>query len=323
MNANCIRIIAHADSPRLDKYLSENAQGISRSRARRLIELARVTLDGRHVKPMHAVSAGQEIVVSFEPEPQPALLPQDIQVDFIHIDDSLAVVNKPAGLVVHPAAGNPDGTLVNALLHHLGPLPAEGQDDRPGIVHRLDKDTSGVLVVARTADSLLSLQAQFARRTVRKEYLAITAGAPRPFSGTIAHAIGRHQTKRKRMALKVQGGREAETAYEVIEDYGDHALVRVKPLTGRTHQIRLHLRSLGTPVACDSTYARGGRLYESELLGGKRRRGEKPVLSRQALHARLLSFDHPATGLRVAFEAPLPADMSRVLELLRSRGADS
>lgn len=313
------RFRAQQDSPRLDKLLADTIPALSRSRARKLIQEGRVTLEGSRVKPTHPVTRGQEVTVKIPPQPDRLPLPEDFPVEFIHVEGSLAVVNKPPGLVVHPAAGSMAGTLVNALLFHLGPLPGEGQEDRPGIVHRLDKNTSGILVVARTQEALQYLQAEFARRRVSKEYLAITAGVPREKAGSITLAIGRHETKRKKMAAKLKGGREAATGYEVIEEFASHALVLARPLTGRTHQIRVHLRSLGTPVLCDSTYSRRGTVYASELLGGKRQKGEKPLLARQALHAHRLSFSHPQTGSRVSFEAPLPEDMRVTLEVLRSR----
>jgi 23S rRNA pseudouridine1911/1915/1917 synthase len=173
-----------------------------------------VTLDGRHVRPTHRVSRGQEIVLTIPPESREELQPEDRPVSFVHVDEFIAVVNKAPGVVVHPAAGNRSGTLVNALLFHLGALPAEGQEDRPGIVHRLDKGTSGLLVVARTPEALHFLQLEFAQRRVQKEYLAITAGVPRGHSGTVTAAIGRDETKRKKMAVKAYGGRKAVTRYE-------------------------------------------------------------------------------------------------------------
>ena len=271
------------------------------------------------MKPHHEVSRGQEAVVRV-PAPEACKpLAENMPVDFVHVDDTIAVVNKPAGLVVHPAAGNESGTLVNALLHHLGELPGEGQEDRPGIVHRLDKDTSGLIVVARTREALTRLQEDFARRKVNKEYLAITSGVPREPSGEITAAIGRHETKRKKMAAKAEGGRDARTDYQVLEDFRTHALARLKPLTGRTHQIRVHLRSLGTPVLCDATYSRRKSVTASELLGRRKCKGEPAILARQALHACRLSFVHPSTGERTEFEACLPADMERALEILRSR----
>jgi len=313
------RIIALKDCPRLDKFVAESMEGISRSLARSLIKQGRVTLEGRHVKHTHPVSRGEKVEVNVPPETSHAILPENLPVNFIHIDDAIAVVNKPAGMVVHPAAGNRTRTLVNALLYHLGPMPAEGQGDRPGVVHRLDKDTSGLLVTARTMESLRSLQSQFAARTVEKEYMAITSGVPGSKTGLITLAIGRHETKRKKMAAKREGGRAAQTRYEVLEDYSTHALVRLMPLTGRTHQIRVHLKSLGTPVLCDSKYSKKGIVRKSELLGQGKKKGEKPVLARQALHACRLSFDHPETGERTIFEAPVPGDMKAVLDLLRAK----
>jgi 23S rRNA pseudouridine1911/1915/1917 synthase len=312
------RIIADKNSTRLDKYLADSLPGLTRSRARSLIEEGNVTLDGKQVKATQAVARGQEITIQIPPEPDSRPKPEDLPVTFIHVDESVAVVNKPPGTVVHPAAGNLSGTLVNALLHHLGPLPDEGQEDRPGIVHRLDKGTSGVLVVARALDALRFLQQEFAQRNVDKTYLSITDGVPSPPVGNIDSPVGRHETKRKKMVVKAEGGRNAQTAYEVIEDFGKNALVRAMPRTGRTHQIRVHLKSLGTPVLCDPTYSGRKRLYSSELLRQKKERNERPLLARQALHAFRLAFTHPATGARVSFEAPLASDMEETLQVLRS-----
>jgi 23S rRNA pseudouridine1911/1915/1917 synthase len=323
MSEKVHKIVAQEDCPRLDKFVAEHLPEISRSKALTLVLKQLVTLEGRHAKPTHQVFKGQKVVVRISPEPEEIVGPEDMPVEFIYRDDFIAVVNKPPRLVVHPAAGNQTGTLVNALLYHLGPLPGEGQENRPGIVHRLDKDTSGVLVIARTAASLLELQRQFAQRKVEKEYRAITVGVPGQETGSITLPIGRDKTKRKKMVTKIDGGREAATSYEVLENYSTHALLRVLPLTGRTHQIRVHLRSLGIPVLCDSTYSKKGSVRECELLGKKREKGEKPVLSRQALHAHKLSFNHPETGERVMFETPLPADMQAVLDILRAHQKES
>ncbi len=314
------RIIAGKSSSRLDKFLADSLPELTRTRARFLIKQGKVTLEGKRVKPTHPVERGQEIVIAIPPGTEDAPAPENLPVEFLYVDDSVAVVNKPAGMVVHPAAGNLSGTLVNALLHHLGPLPGEGQEDRPGIVHRLDKGTSGVLVVARTDKALRFLQQEFAQRRVEKVYMSITDGVPRSPSGVIDTPVGRHKTKRKRMAVKSEGGRDARTSYEVVEDYGTHALLRLEPHTGRTHQIRVHLKSLGAPVLCDHAYSKRKKLYLSELLGGKRESNEQPLLARPALHACRLAFAHPETGTRLGFEAPLAGDMTGTLEALRRRG---
>jgi 23S rRNA pseudouridine1911/1915/1917 synthase len=311
------KVIAEKNSNRLDKFLADSLPDMTRSRARALIEQGKVTLNGKRVKPTQAVQRGQEVVVTIPPEPDSRPKPENLPVSFIHVDVSIALVNKPPGLVVHPAAGNLSGTLVNALLHHLGPLPGEEQEDRPGIVHRLDKGTSGILVVARTEESLRFLQQEFAQRRIEKTYVSITDGVPRSPSGTIDAPVGRHETKRKRMSVKVEGGRSALTTYKVVEDYETHALLHLMPQTGRTHQIRVHLKSLGTPVLCDPTYSRRKRLYASELLGKKKEKGEEPLLARSALHAFSLAFTHPQTGNRVSFEAPLADDMEQTVQALR------
>ena len=322
MDKKSHRITAGKSSSRLDKFLADSLPGITRSQARSLIEQGKVTLDGKRVKPTHAVIRGQEIVVTVPPEQDSRPKPENLPVSFIHVDESIALINKPPGLVVHPAAGNLSGTLVNALLYQLGFLPGEGQEDRPGIVHRLDKGTSGILVVARTEESLHFLQQEFAQRKVEKTYLSITDGVPNPPSGIIDAPVGRHATKRKKMAVKKEGGRKARTTYEIVEEYGTFALLRVMPQTGRTHQIRVHLKNLGTPVLCDPTYSRRKQLYASEFFGKKKERGEEPLLARTALHAFRLAFTHPQTGNRVSFEAPLAEDMEQTLRVLRMRRRD-
>jgi len=311
-------IIAEDNYPRLDKFISDKIPELSRSKARVLIEQKLVTLDGRFVKPTYSLTAGQTVVVTVPPEPSEIPQPQNLPINFVYKDDHIAVINKQPDFVVHPGTGNKMGTLVNALLYHLGDLPSADQENRPGIVHRLDKNTSGLIVVARTKEALLALKKQFAERIVEKEYLAITDGIPLIKEGTINLGIGRHATKRKIMAAKAQGGREATTNYAVIDIFPKYALVLAKPLTGRTHQIRVHLKSIGTPVLCDSTYSRRNRVYAWELMKTSKNKGEEPLLARQALHAYKLSFLHPKTGKQVTYETDLPSDMQNVLDVLRS-----
>ncbi len=293
---------------RLDQFVGARLEGASRTRAQRLIREGRVELGGRVETTAHAhVRAGQAVVCRV-PAPEPAAdLPEDIALDILFEDDALIVVNKPAGLVVHPGAGNRTGTLVNALLHHCPRLSGVGGVERPGIVHRLDKDTSGCLVAAKTDAAHLFLSAQFSARTVEKEYLALVRGMPSPLEGTIDRPVGRHPVHRERMSA-TPSGRAAFTRYRVEElaPGGAASLVRLFPGTGRTHQLRVHLALIGHPILGDRVY--GGR--DCRALAGQ----EVP---RQLLHAQRLAFDHPDGRGRMRFEAPLPADFCRCLALAR------
>jgi 23S rRNA pseudouridine1911/1915/1917 synthase len=257
----------------------------------------------------------------FVPEPSPArLLPEDIALDVVHEDSHLLVLNKPAGLAVHPGAGRPGGTLVNALLRHVRDLSGVGGVLRPGIVHRLDRGTSGLLVVAKDDGTHQALARQFAGRTVEKEYLALVLGVPAVREGTISAPIGRDPVHRRRMSARSPRGREARSSYAVMETFDGASLLRVRIQTGRTHQIRVHLASLGHPVAGDKTYG-GTRRPPSQRAAS---RAALASLERPALHAARLAFLHPGTGERVVFESPLPPDLKGVVERLRaSRGGEA
>ena len=291
--------------PRLDQFLAAAQPDISRSRWKQLIEDGRVTLNGAPVlKPNTALAPG-DILACTLPEPEPAgLVPADIPLDILYEDSDLIVLNKPAGLVVHPAPGHAADTLVNALLHHCTDLQGIGGELRPGIVHRLDKDTSGVLVVAKNEAAVASLVAQFSAHTVRKEYLALVWGRPRKPAGTVDLPIGRHPIHRQKMAVTGKG-RAALTHYETMAAGPLAALLRVRIETGRTHQIRVHLAQLGHPVVGDTTY-------------GRARPGLPPGLDipRQMLHAHVLEIAHPRDGRACAFTAPPPADFLAAQRLL-------
>jgi 23S rRNA pseudouridine1911/1915/1917 synthase len=247
---------------------------------------------------------------------------EEIPLAFLHVDEWMAAIDKPPGMVVHPAKGNWKGTLAGALKWHLerdgGGLSTAGGAARPGIVHRLDRDTSGVIVVARSEEAHHALARQFERRTTAKTYLAITQGAPRLDRDEIDMPIGIHPYQREKMAVRRDHAtsREAVTRYEVLERFRAGALVRVTPKTGRTHQIRVHLAAIGCPVLCDGLYS-GRTLIEPGFL---RLPAGPPLLERQALHAASLEIDHPASGERLTFSAPLPADLERMLAALRSVG---
>ena len=299
---------------RLDRWLARELPGHSRSRLQALIEAGFVLLEGRPARASSRLRAGQTVVVSI-PAPRPATpQPEAIALAIVHEDERLLVIEKPAGLVVHPGAGVAQGTLVNALLHHVRDLSGIGGELRPGIVHRLDKGTSGLMVVAKDDATHRDLVRQFAGRTVEKEYLAIVLGVPRPARGVVDSPIGRDPVNRKKMSLRARRARAARSDYAVAEVLDGAALVRVRIHTGRTHQVRVHLASLGHPVAGDALY--GGRRAPSCRHAAARE--SLRALSRPALHAARLAFDHPGTGQRMEFESPLPPDLDGLRRALTS-----
>ena len=299
---------------RLDAWLARRLPALSRSRLQALIEAGHVRLDGAPARPATRVKAGQAAVVSV-PAPTPAEpQPEHIPLRVVHEDAALLVVDKPAGLVVHPGAGAASGTLVNALLARVSDLSGIGGVLRPGIVHRLDRGTSGLLVVAKDDETHRALVRQFASRSVEKEYLALVLGVPARGSGEITAAIGRDPVQRKRMSTRAPRGRDARSSWTVAERFDGAALLRVRIHTGRTHQIRVHLASIGHPVAGDAVYG-GTRTPSSRKLAA---REALRSLERPALHAARLAFSHPGSGERCEFEAPLPADIEAVLASLRA-----
>jgi 23S rRNA pseudouridine1911/1915/1917 synthase len=287
---------------RLDAVIRDRIPGLSRSQGQRLIETAQVTVNGRPRKAAYRVAPGQQVSVTLpEQEPEVAVQPEPIPLDIIFEDEHLIVVDKPAGMVVHPAPGHPDGTLVNALLAHCPLIAEAGKRERAGIVHRLDKETSGVLVVAKDEGTLQALHEQFRNRGVAKSYLALVRGRVAPPEGIIEVPIGRDPDHRQRMAALPEG-RYARTRYRVAQFFRKYTLIEAYPYTGRTHQVRVHLAWLGYPVVGDSRY-------------GARR---EPLLKdRHFLHAHRLGFTHPATGEELTFEAPLPPELKDLLRRLR------
>ena len=295
---------------RLDVFLREKFPAISRSQMQRLVEQGHVHVNGKAVKPTHVPRAGETVLIEW-PEARPAeAQPEEIPLDIIFEDENLLVVNKPAGLVVHPAAGHEEHTLVNALLHHCkGSLSGIGGVARPGIVHRLDKETSGCLVVAKNDATHLALASQFAERIVQKIYHAIVCGIVPRDSGEIHAAIARHPTHRKRMAVHDDGdGRAAHTSYRVLERLNGATHMEAQIHTGRTHQIRVHFQHLGYPVVGDETYGAKPNQRLIEQTGY--------TAPRVLLHARDLSFIHPQTERPVHFTAPLPEDFETALKSL-------
>lgn len=296
---------AEQSHARLDLWLTESVAGHSRSRWQALIKEGRVTVNGASCKANQKICAGDciewAVPDATDAEPQA----EEIALNILYEDRHLIVLNKPAGLVVHPAVGNETGTLVNALLHHCKDLTGIGGEKRPGIVHRLDKDTSGVIAVAKNEAAMAELSRQFKEHETEKEYLAVVWGVPYGKRGTIETTIGRHPVHRKKMAANVRNGREAVSHFEVLEAFGEAALVRVKIETGRTHQIRVHMAHIKNPVIGDTVYGRG--------------RASGIQAERQMLHAAKLALSHPKSGKPMVFEAPLPEDMENLLNQLRAR----
>ena len=301
---------------RADRFLADAIGSLSRSRVKALMEGGHASVDGAPLTDPSAtvrVGAAYRIAV---PPPAPATpQPQNIALDILFEDAHLIVLNKPAGLVVHPAPGNADGTLVNALLHHADDLSGIGGEARPGIVHRLDKETSGIMVVAKSQRAHTALSEAFATRDLDREYLALCWGLPSDMSGEIEGDIGRHPTDRKRMAVVTRNGKHALTRYHVERAFGTAAcLLRLRLETGRTHQIRVHLAHINHPVMGDPVYLRRIPAAASGLPPGPREAAL--AFPRQALHATSLGFRHPVTGVPLAFTAPPPPDMEMLLECL-------
>ncbi len=307
MSGSLLEFLVQAGEERLDKYLVSCLPEFSRSRLQGLIRDNQVLVDGQVVtKTSHILNRGQKVVVTI-PEPEPVgLIPEEIPLDIIYESDDLMIINKPAGMVVHPGAGHKTGTLVHAALAHAPELEGIGGELRPGVVHRLDKDTSGLILVAKNDRSHRWLQEQFRLRRVRKVYLALVDGTPPTPTGRIEAPIGRDPAHRRKMAVTtLQKGREAVTEYQTVETYAHHTLIEAHPLTGRTHQIRLHMAFLGCPIVADSLYGR--------------RKPSLP-LERHFLHATRLTIMLPGQMEEQTFTAPLPADLEKIIQQLRTHG---
>jgi 23S rRNA pseudouridine1911/1915/1917 synthase len=296
---------------RVDVVLAGLAR-VSRAQARRWVEAGRVEVEGRSVERASRKLALGELLEAEPPDPVDAVArPEPIALDIVFEDEDLVVVDKPGGLVVHPAPGHPRGTLVNALLHHCRELAGIGGVLRPGIVHRLDRGTSGILVAAKNDAAHQALSEQFRDHSIERRYLALVRGRPGVESGRVDAPIGRHPRDRKRMSTATRSGRDAHTVWQVVERFArsDRALLEIRPETGRTHQIRVHLASIGLPIVGDAVYGRGGGSTRERALG------------RPALHAASLAFTHPRSGRRLCFEAPLPPDLQDLVGWLREREA--
>ncbi len=311
---------------RIDKYIQIKLDGISRNRIQNGIRAGSVLVDDAPVKPNYKLKPGETITILLPKPPadDAPVAPENIPLDICYEDDDLMVVNKPAGMVVHPGVGNHSGTLVNALAWHLQqsdlPVMPGNTADRPGLVHRIDKDTSGLILIAKNDYAMTHLAKQFFNHTVTRAYHAIVWGVPEPSKGTIHAFIGRDPKNRQRMTIFEEGeaGKDAITHYETIEDLYYVSLVRCQLETGRTHQIRVHMRHIGHPLFNDERYG-GDRICKGTVHARFKQFVEKcfAACPRQALHARTLGFEHPVSGKRLYFESELPEDMNRVIQLWR------
>ena len=309
-----IKIGPEHSGVRLDAFLASQIEGWSRARLQKLIENEVVLVNRKVSKPAYKLREGDELEIELVAPPSTDFTPENIPLDIVYEDDTLVVVNKPAGLVVHPAAGTPSGTLANALAYHFQQLPDHGSGVRPGIVHRLDRDTSGLLVVAKTEVALENLSDQFRDRTVFKSYVALVHGRVNTDSGQIDQPLARDRANRTRMAV-VRGGRSALSLYRVRQRFDRFTLLDVELKTGRTHQIRVHLAWLKHPVVGDETYGAG----RDNTIQNARLRAQVRNLGRHFLHAERLAFTHPQSGKRVEFHSPLPPELMQLLAELETK----
>jgi 23S rRNA pseudouridine1911/1915/1917 synthase len=308
----------NAGKIRLDQFITRSIENASRSRMQQLIEAGGITINDRPVtKPGRMVMPGDSVVCTLPKPPPPDIIAQDIPLEVVYEDEDVLVVNKPAGMVAHPAHGNYTGTLVNALLHYSASLSTEWGMERAGILHRLDKDTSGLLCIAKNDAAHRFIARQFSEHSIRREYRAIVWGTFKDSTGVIEAPIGRHRSDRKKMAV-VEGGKEATTRYTVIEEFEQLSLVKLELRTGRTHQIRVHLSHVNHPVFGDPTY--GGRRIVYGAVTQKYKSFIAELLHRcprQALHAKTLGFVHPGSRMEVNLDSELPADFQGVIDSLR------
>ena len=305
---------------RLDKYLHGRFQNFSRRSIQEAIKAGHVTVNGQPVKCSFKLSHRDKIEMVVPERPSKEILPEDIPLDIIYEDTDLIVLNKQADMIVHPARGNTRGTVVNALAHYSNELSSGLGEFRPGIVHRLDRDTTGVMIVAKTEAAQWKVAKQFERREVKKTYLAIVHGAPELHADRISAPLGVHPKIREKYAIRPEIGKEAVTFYEVVEAFRGFSLLKLAPRTGRTHQIRVHLSYIKHPIVADDMY--GGKLVYRWQLADEEPTTEGPIIDRCALHARTIEFKHPARNETVTFEAPLPGDMNALLEALRKHRSE-
>jgi len=303
METRILQVNKEDAGQRLDSWVCARVEGLTRSAVQRLLEQGHVTVSGRPAGKNYRLSGGEQVELELPEAVEVDIIPQNIPLDVVYEDDDVIVVNKPVGMVVHPAPGHPDGTLVNALLHHCGSsLSGINGELRPGIVHRIDRDTSGLIIAAKNDAAHLSLAAQLQDHTLARTYAAVAVGGFKEDEGTVDAPIGRHPVDRKKMAIDRKNGREAVTHWSVLERYSGYTLIECRLETGRTHQIRVHMASIGHPLLGDVVY------------GAKK---PYPGLAGQCLHARKLKFIHPTTGDPVELECPLPDWFEQVLDKLR------
>ncbi|MBN1506286.1 MAG: RluA family pseudouridine synthase [Sedimentisphaerales bacterium] len=300
---------------RIDKYLHGRFRNLSRHFLQDAIRAGAIKVNDQPVKPSFRLSPGDRIDMVIPEPPSKDIQPENIPLDVLYEDNDVIVLNKPPDMIVHPARGNTHGTLVNALKHYSDRLSSGLGEFRPGIVHRLDRDTTGVMVVTKHETSQWRIAKQFETRQVKKTYLAIVHGAPELLADRISAPLGVHPTIREKYAIRPEIGKEAVTFYEVLEAFRGFSLIKCEPHTGRTHQIRVHLSYIKHPIVADDMY--GGKLVYPWQLADAEPAVEEPVITRCALHAWTLEFTHPTSKERVKFEAPLPTDMQRLLDLLR------
>jgi 23S rRNA pseudouridine1911/1915/1917 synthase len=297
-NKQSCSLVVDESGIRLDKYVSERFSELSRNQIQKLISDGYVKVNGRNAKPGLKLDTGDVIDIDLPPASLNSVIPEDIPINILYEDNDLLVVDKPAGMTVHPAAGHHENTLVNALLYHTSSLADTGDRQRPGIVHRLDKDTSGVMLVAKNRSAYLNLTSQFKNRAVIKKYFVLVKGHLTPQEGVIEASIGRNRINRERMAVVSEGrGKEARTEYNVVDYISDYTLLEVHPETGRTHQIRVHLAAIGYPVAGDKIYG-----------------VKTSFLTRQFVHSSCIGFCLPSTDEYVEFTSPLPPDLKKALK---------
>ncbi len=304
---------------RLDKYLGGRFNQFSRTRLQKLIKEQGVNVNGRAAKPSHKLNPGDEIDLILPPRELRELIPEDIPISVIYEDAEMIIVNKQADMIVHPARGNTHGTLVNGLVYYANQLSTAGGEFRPGIVHRLDKNTTGVLVVAKTDTAHWKLARQFAQRTTNKTYLAVVHGTLELRADRINQPVGMHPKMRAKSAIRPDG-KEAITFYEMLEEFRGFSLVKLSPRTGRTHQLRLHMAYLQHPIVADDMY--GGKVVYDWQLKDKDPEPAEPVMGRVALHAWKLEIRHPISGEMMEFVAPLPDDLQRLIDNLRQFRSD-
>ena len=311
-----LKLTADRSDVRLDRYIADEVEILSRSKAQSNIKAHHILVDGTPAKPSLLLNGGELIQIDLQEDKDMGLEPEEMDLEILFEDEDLVAISKPAGMVVHPGAGNFSGTLVNGLIYHFNKLSELYGSQRPGIVHRLDKDTSGVLLIAKNDSVHMKLAKQFADRMVTKVYLALVWGTPSETKGVITGSLERHPNDRKKFTVSKEG-RQAETHFRVLESLEDFSLIELRPKTGRTHQLRVHMQHIGYPIFADDIY--GGGLSHSRGLSPQIRKNYSALhklMPRQALHALSISFVHPGTGQEMEITAPLPGDFRNVLAQL-------